>query len=68
MGAGTGAAMGMMFGPLGTAIGAVGGALYGLANSAKEASAAQEEPSESIAQRKSESILTSPRSMKLSVK
>jgi TP901 family phage tail tape measure protein len=43
MGAGTGAAMGMMFGPLGTAIGAVGGALYGLANSAKEASAAQEE-------------------------
>ena len=60
MGAGTGAAMGMMFGPLGTAIGAVGGALYGLANSAKEASAAQEELSESIAQRKSESILTSP--------
>jgi len=43
MGAGTGAAMGMMFGPLGTAIGAVGGALYGLANSAKEASVAQQE-------------------------
>jgi len=59
-GIGTGASMGMMFGPLGAAIGGVVGGFAGLLSSSNELKEAQEKAAESIAQRKSESILTSP--------
>jgi TP901 family phage tail tape measure protein len=59
-GIGTGASMGMMFGPLGAAIGGVVGGFSGLLSSSNELKEAQEKAAESIAQRKSESILTSP--------